>query len=339
MKDVASLVLWEPAWDIPQFECAVMRDEEFAFSPDGESLMIFAPKADQQAKLKLLRWRDGTVREGVAVNQSPGRTWPPVCSRDGGQCAVFEAGLCVVYEAATGKEIARLKLPAPSEGFRSGAFTAAGHFLADARDSVWDVTAGTKVWQAPEGQQIDGLSQDGRYLCVVPVGVFHDGNGAIVGKISFWDLAINQKVGGLQGAEEAGLGLNEPLFSPDGRWLFAPAAPFEPSESFKGAVWSVPDGRKQLTIRGPAADISGYRFSADGGLLALGQKDGGTQLWDVGRAELLFRWKPHEVPVGYNLAFAPGGTALAEQGFDEESVTVLDLKALRRQLATMGLDW
>jgi WD40 repeat protein len=337
-RRLASLVLWEPTWDCPEYTVAAADKDKgraFAFCPDGEFLAFPPGRADQPVLLK--RWRDGAVRDSALFDRSPEAVMQFLHSPDGRQFAAVGRHVCVAWNAATGKELARLKWDG-SSWFRSGAFTAEGHFLAHQSSAVWDVTAGRKVWQAPAGEMVAALSPDGRFLAVGPDGWFWEYPIIKLGQTVLSDLSQNRKVGGLQGADGWGVGGEPPTFSPDGRWLFAPAGNLWTSDADgRAAVWGVPDGRKHLTIAG-TADVTCCAFSADGRLLAVGHRDGTAQVWDVARGEPVFHWKPHAGEVTA-LAFAPDSSALASRREDSSDVKVLDLAALRRQLAGMGLDW
>ena len=97
-----------------------------------------------------------------------------------------------------------------------------------------------------------------------------------------------------------------------------------------------PTGDEPLKIAGPSAP-GAYAFGPEGRLLAIGYRDGSVRLWDGGAGEGLFHADFCSQPVT-ELAFTPGGPGLAITD-GRSPIQLLDLTALRRQMAEIGLDW
>jgi WD40 repeat protein len=136
-------------------------------------------------------------------------------------------------------------------------------------------------------------------------------------------------------------------FSPDGRWLVTldmpppdPAAVLAPlpeqAADLAVILHAFPTGNKQVEIPGPSAP-SAYAFHPDGRLLAIGYQDGSMSLWDLGVGEEIFGADFCSQPVT-GLAFTPDGESLAISD-GRSPIRLLDLTALGRQLAEIGLQW
>jgi Tfp pilus assembly protein PilF len=123
--------------------------------------------------------------------------------------------------------------------------------------------------------------------------------------------------------------LAKALFSPDGRWLVTWM------KSDGGCRFWAVDGWRE----GPPIEGYGLAFSPDGRLLAVGQNDGSTRLVEVETGRVVASLQdPHQYrPTG--ATFSPEGSRLILPGVDAPDVRVWDLRAVRRQLVTMGLDW
>jgi serine/threonine protein kinase/WD40 repeat protein len=116
-------------------------------------------------------------------------------------------------------------------------------------------------------------------------------------------------------------------FSPDGRWLATT------SEGHL-RLWSVGSWQEALQIDGGGNTI----FSPDGKLLAADDGQGAIRLINPDTGRDYARLEDPNQDRG-RLSFSPDGTQLISSTQDSQSIHVWDLRAIRRQLAEMGLDW
>ena len=115
-------------------------------------------------------------------------------------------------------------------------------------------------------------------------------------------------------------------FSPDGRWL---------ATSGGGCrLWAVGTWREGLQIGGVA-----FAFSPDSKVLAVETGRGMIRLVDPETTREYARLEdPHQDRAGW-IGFSPDGTQLVATNGESQSIHVWDLRAIRRQLADIGLDW
>jgi serine/threonine protein kinase/WD40 repeat protein len=120
-------------------------------------------------------------------------------------------------------------------------------------------------------------------------------------------------------------------FSPDGRWLYTLRADKE-SRLWRTGTWQAGAGPWQVRT---ANAISA--FSRDSAVLAIAYGKS-AKLIDVASGdELATLESPDSPPIAW-LSFSPDGSLLAAAMMDH-TVQLWDLKAIRRQLAAIGLDW
>jgi WD40 repeat protein len=169
-------------------------------------------------------------------------------------------------------------------------------------------------------------------------------------------------------------GLSEIALSPDGRWAFSAGLRAEPmsiwdvahgtlvrrlphSGEYRGATFS-PDGCTLVTSvrtdfcfwevgswalkarlpRPPRSLYSMVAYTRDGRLLALGQDRARIDLHD---AATLRRLAALEIPGPASLSgvsLSPDGTRLAATT-DHNVIALWNLRRIRQELATLGLDW
>jgi serine/threonine protein kinase/WD40 repeat protein len=120
-------------------------------------------------------------------------------------------------------------------------------------------------------------------------------------------------------------------FSPDGRWLVT-------TLHHVYRLWQVGSWRPGITVRSELSVPGQFAFTRDGGLLAL-DRGGLVRLVDPQSGwELATLEPPPEFPRGLAWpGFSPDGSRLAVPG--DRVILVWDLRLIRTQLATMGLDW
>jgi eukaryotic-like serine/threonine-protein kinase len=205
----------------------------------------------------------------------------------------------------------QLALPAATQAIDSDR---SGQIVAEADFGLAFVTT-------PERTALVGPLDDCRHVAVSPDGVWlatgsHIKNGAQV-----WRLRDTAQV-----AHLAIDGSVEMLFSPDGKWLVTMNAPCR--------LWDVGTWRIGRQIGG-----RGLCFSPDSRLLVV--QDAGRMLHlvetDTGR--LVARLESPDQCLVRCAAFSPDGSRLVITTNDGPAAHVWDLRAIRRQLAGMGLDW
>jgi hypothetical protein len=204
-----------------------------------------------------------------------------------------------------------------------------GTFLDMASDSTGNVIAqadgdGAFLVRSGRGVTHLGPHADGRHVAVSPDGKYvatgnHDGNEGV----KVWDaetgrLLVRIPVGSYCGG----------LFSPDGRWLAVQGT--AGCRLVKVGSWEV---RPLDRWDGSTA------FSADGSLVAVGLANGVIRLLDPATWTEVTRLEdPNQGRAGW-LNFLPDGTGLVANFSDGGPLFVWDLRAVRNQLAAMGLDW
>jgi WD40 repeat protein len=116
-------------------------------------------------------------------------------------------------------------------------------------------------------------------------------------------------------------------FSPDGKRLAI-------RTSQVCGVWKVGSWERLFTLQ---ADLfQGMSFSPDGSLLAVATGQGIVLLLDAATGREYARLEDPCGHHGHQLCFSPGGTMLVVCG---SAMHAWDLRAVRRELRPLGLDW
>jgi WD40 repeat protein len=168
----------------------------------------------------------------------------------------------------------------------------------------------------PIGRQGDmryvALSPDGRWLAT---GSHHEPG------VQVWDAR-----NGKRAADLPCDGWSEVAFSPDGQWLAA--------GHLNCRIWSVGSWGE-----GPQIGGVPLGFSPDGGILAVETGAGVVRLVNPPTGRDYARLEdPRQERVAH-VAFSPDGARLAVASQDASLIHVWDLRAIRRNLVTMNLDW
>jgi serine/threonine protein kinase/WD40 repeat protein len=210
------------------------------------------------------------------------------------------------------------RLPMPASAWESVAWSGDGRLMAIPQG--W----GAEVWdQRRPGQPVARTRHaDTRYVAVSPDGRWlvtgsHNGTAARV-----WDVHTGELVKELL-PEEGQMGVG---FSPDGKWLATTGGGLR--------LWSVSSWLDTLRLGGTIS-----AFSPDGSLFAAETGQGSVRLVDPATGREYARLEGPNHDRAKCLAFTPDGAQLVATTDDSQSIHVWDLRAIRRALAEMGLDW
>jgi WD40 repeat protein len=183
---------------------------------------------------------------------------------------------------------------------------------------------GTVVLRAERfGQPVPVPGGNGRGVAVSPDGRFVATGWHPDAGIKVWEARTGKLVRVLLPQQ----GRSCVQFSPDGRWLAGGFGDLR--------LWSVDFWQEGLRINGVGDALS---FSPDGSLLAVDDGQGAIRLIDPDTGRDYARLEDPNQDRGA-LSFSPDGTQLISSTNDRQSIHVWDLRAIRRQLAEMGLDW
>jgi serine/threonine protein kinase/WD40 repeat protein/tetratricopeptide (TPR) repeat protein len=156
------------------------------------------------------------------------------------------------------------------------------------------------------------VSPDGEWLATGS----HGANGAQVWRVRDATLVRHLAIEGLVGVG----------FSPDGKWLMTTSSPCR--------LWAVDTWEEARRING-----YGFSFSPDGRLLVVQDASKDLKLVETETGRILARLEsPHQSTASW-VTFSPDGSRLVVTTQDGPAVHVWDLRAIRSNLAEMGLDW
>jgi WD40 repeat protein len=125
---------------------------------------------------------------------------------------------------------------------------------------------------------------------------------------------------------------NHASFSPNNQWLLV-------GNVMEFRVWDAATWQSRYTLPNEAAGFYGYSaFSPDSRMLAVATSRTTVRLVNAesGR-ELATLQAPEPLLISW-IAFSPDGTQLAV-AIEAGPIQVWDLRSIRRQLASMNLDW
>jgi serine/threonine protein kinase/WD40 repeat protein len=165
------------------------------------------------------------------------------------------------------------------------------------------------------------ISPDERWVATGSHWLPADGAGAKI-----WDAATGEHVADLPVGGRCGVG-----FDPGGRWLV--------TTGLVPRIWKVGEWTEGPPLNG-SADNSTFAFDATGGLLALGDSAPGVVriVSPITGQEIVRLSAPEASRLGPS-GFSPDGGRLVTIGSESGAVHIFDLRAIRAQLAKLGLDW
>jgi eukaryotic-like serine/threonine-protein kinase len=178
------------------------------------------------------------------------------------------------------------------------------------------------VHVAIDGQTVPvGPLDDCRYVAVSPHGEWlatgnHDAAGARV-----WRIRDGAPVRDLPVE-----GIIRVAFSPDGKWLMTSPSPCR--------LWAVGTWLEERQIRG-----EGRCFSPDGRLIVVMDVDKALRLVETDTGRSVARLESPDSCDANWVTFSPDGSRLVVVTNTGPAVHLWDLRAIRRRLAGMGLDW
>jgi serine/threonine protein kinase/WD40 repeat protein len=183
--------------------------------------------------------------------------------------------------------------------------------------------------QNPERTRWLSPHRDVRYIAVSP-----DGRWVVTGShwygegMKLWDAQIGQLVHDFPGVSDPD---NKAVgsFSADGRWL---AVNWDGWVLFETTTWTL----KVRLFRGVS---SGLAFAPDSRTAVYDNSAGVLNLVEVETGRELARFEDPEQARSYAVAFTPDGSQLVTSLTAHAYLRVWDLRAIRRRLARMGLDW
>jgi WD40 repeat protein len=123
-------------------------------------------------------------------------------------------------------------------------------------------------------------------------------------------------------------------FSPNGKWLAICKDQGRHAKESGGHLYEVGTWTK-----GPTSFDGEVAFSPGSDLLAVTDRLGIIRLLDPETGKELARLEDPNRDRAWALTFSADGTRLASMANDSQSIHVWDLRAIRRQLVKMGLDW
>jgi WD40 repeat protein len=315
---------------------------QLAFAADGRRLGSVGEDGtariwdvDPRATLPVLR---GHTRDVYPVAYSPDGRW--IASGGWDHTAIL-------WDAATGEPCATLPHPGV---VRALAFGPGGRWLVTGGDGadrlrVWDVATARVGKEIPCPGSVRSLAvgPDGRRVAVtVQTTKIH---------LRVYDVASGERLFSAE-SPSANTSPAQPLaYSPDGRWLAAPAAgetavvlldartheaaaTFSGHETFVISAAFSPDSRRLATcsadhtvrlwpvdggacrvLSGHTDEVFAVAFHPGGTRLATAGRDRAVWLWDLERREEVARLPGHANFV-WSLAFSPDGATLASGGGD-----------------------
>jgi serine/threonine protein kinase/WD40 repeat protein/tetratricopeptide (TPR) repeat protein len=343
------LRLWDPILGRPWFSLACEPGPNFG--PDGCIVVSLGGKMTMYRVDPALEY--GSL---VHASNAPLDYQRPSLRNDGRLLAVGTDRGVALWDLARGTEPAFL----PIGNAWHLMFEPSGDLLTNGRAGLlrWPVRLDTERGEfrigpprrLPLPASIMSIDEDrrGRILAVangamthvltperaIPIGPLDDCRGVAVSPDGRW-LATASHGGGAQvwrlhdAARVADLpseGSTRIVFSPDGKWLMTGAAPCR--------LWEVGTWREARQI-----GDKGLCFSPDGRQLLVQDASRALRLVETETGRTLARLESPDLCTAGFAVFSPDGSRLVLTTKDGPGVRIWDLRAIRKYLAGLGLDW
>ena len=272
-----------------------------AFSPDGRTLA----SGGRDCAIRLWDFKTGQQRSPLRGHKGS-VNWLSF-SPDGRRLvSQSQDGLVKLWQPTTGPE--GNVLAGIPKAMVDVALSVNGRHLASvAIDSfaanLWDLPARRVTLLAGHSNAVIcvAFSPDGRILATGS----HDQT------VRLWDVSDQKAVATLTNEFPVG----SLAFSPDGRTLIVGGSMWHAREGDRDRgglqFWDLPSQQATGTIPGTASNIVGIALSANGSLLATGEKSGSVSLWDAQTRQLLRRFESQSGRQVNRLAFSPTEPLLA----------------------------
>ena len=157
----------------------------------------------------------------------------------------------------------------------------------------------------------------------VATGTWH-GEGIGDDRVRIWDARTGELVRALPVPMDANV-----AFSPDNRWLVS-------SSPHDYRFWEVGTWQTRQVLPRESSRFGVIAFSPDARIMAISHRRVGTRLVDVATGVELATFD--DVGIESPLGFSPDGGLLATVG-QNDTIRLWDLRLIRNQLKSMGLDW
>jgi RNA polymerase sigma factor (sigma-70 family) len=184
-----------------------------------------------------------------------------------------------VYDLASGKE--KVKLAGHAQSCLSLAFGPDGKTLLSAGEETPDTTGelrlqfSLKLWDLSTGKEVRALPHPVKWG-IKQVAYSPDGKLAVT-NTHVWNVTAGQMV------RELTLGVESPLFSPDGKLLALPYLYGAPKYRGLIELWDTTSWKKVAVLEGHTGMIDALAFSADGRFLVSGSEDTSARVWDIAK--------------------------------------------------------